>query len=91
MLPWHEGDVIRKLRTASDLGLDALAKKSGVDISTIHRLEKGLTKEPKRETLRKLAGAFNLTARELDDAVPRDHQGVPFRRPKAPTGKERAG
>jgi transcriptional regulator with XRE-family HTH domain len=82
MLRWHDGDVVRKLRDAFEWTLKDLAKKSGVDIQTIHRLEKGQTKEAKRDTLRKLAEAFNLTARELEDAVPRDHEGVPFRRGK---------
>lgn len=67
---WHLGDVIRKLRAAADLTLHELADQSGVNISVIHDLEIGRTKEAKRATLDKLASAFSLTARELEDLIP---------------------
>jgi len=76
---WHEGDVIRKLRIAFGWTLPELARRSQINQQTIHRIEKGETKDPKRDTLTRIAAAFNLTARELDDAVPRSHPGVPLR------------
>jgi transcriptional regulator with XRE-family HTH domain len=79
MLRWHEGDVLRKLRGAAGMTLEGLAEKSGLDLQTIHRIEIGQTKEPKRKTLTQLAAVFGLTAREFDDAIPRDHPGVPLR------------
>ena len=79
MILWGEGDVIRKLRQAVGWDLNELASASGVDPQTIHRIEKGTTKEPKRQTLRKIVKAFGLSIRELEDAVPRDHPGVPLR------------
>src|SRR4051794_12561325 len=69
-LVWREGDVIRRLRMAAGWRLRDLAEASGVDIQVIHRLEIGKTKEAKRGTLTKIAGAFGLSDRQLLDAVP---------------------
>lgn len=68
---WHEGDVVRKLRTALKWGLTELSQRSGVNSQTIHRIEKGETREPKRATMARIAKAFNISLRELEDAVPR--------------------
>jgi transcriptional regulator with XRE-family HTH domain len=68
---WREGDVIRRLRTAAGWKLKHLAAASGVDLQVIHRLEIGKTKEAKRATLMKIAGAFGLTDRQLIDAIPK--------------------
>lgn len=76
---WHEGDVIRKLRTAFGWTIDDLSERSGVHGQTIHRIEVGTTRSPTRDTLDRIAQAFMLTRRELEDAVPRDHVGVPLR------------
>lgn len=69
-MTWHEGDVIRKLRAVFNWGLKELERRSGVDRNVINRIERGKTKEPKRETLRKIASAFLLTPQQLTDAVP---------------------
>lgn len=84
MVPWDERDVLRKLRAAAGWDLKLLAEKSDLDPQTIHRIESGKTKEPKRSTLRKLAQAFALTEREFEDAVPRDHPGVPLKIERSP-------
>jgi transcriptional regulator with XRE-family HTH domain len=70
MVQWHEGDVIRKLRKLVGWTLEDLSKASGVDTQVIHRLEIGKTKEAKRATLSRLAGAFGLTSTQLLSAVP---------------------
>lgn len=76
--PWRIGDVIRKLRREAELSLEQLADRAGIpSYSTIFKLERGLTKEPKRSTLRKIAAVFGLTLRELEDLVPQ--QPVRFR------------
>ena len=67
---WHEGDVVRKLRQATGWGLKELGERSGVDFTTIHNIEMGHTKEPKRGTLERLARAFGLTWRDIADLVP---------------------
>ncbi len=70
LVPWQEGDVIHKLRRIAGWTVQQLAKKAKVNPSVIYRLEDGRTKEPKRQTLIKLAGAFGLSARELMEAIP---------------------
>lgn len=70
IIPWRDGDVIRRLRMAAGWKLKDLAAASGVDVQVIHRIEVGLTKEPKRVTLERIARAFGLTDRQLMDAVP---------------------
>lgn len=69
-IEWREGDVIRKLRDVAGWGLEQLAEISGVDLQTIHRIEKGYTKEPKARTLYRIAQAFGITERQLRDAIP---------------------
>lgn len=69
-MTWHEGDVVRKLRQVLGWRLKDLKKLTGLNISVIHDLEVGTTKEAKRATLIKLAAAFGLTLRELQDQVP---------------------
>lgn len=73
-VPWHEGDVIRKLRVAAGLRLEDLAAMTTLSFTTIAALEIGKTREAKRTTIEKIALAFGLTERELRDMVPR--QGV---------------
>ncbi len=67
---WHEGDVIRKVRTVLGWTLDDLATLSGVNFTVINRIELGKTKEPKRATLAKIARAFGWTPRQILEAVP---------------------
>ena len=68
---WREGDLIRKLRLSTGWTLNQLHRQSGVGITAIHRIEVHRTKEPKRDTIRKLATAFGLTPREFEDAIPK--------------------
>lgn len=67
---WHEGDVIRKVRTLLGWTLEDLAAVSGVNFTVINRIELGKTKEPKRATLTKIARAFGWTPRQILEAVP---------------------
>lgn len=67
---WRDGDVIRRLRDQAGWTLEQLAEVSTVNPQTIHRLEKGKTKEAKRETLERIAHVFGLTERQLRDALP---------------------
>jgi len=69
-MEWHEGDVIRKLRVGAGWTLEQLAQMSGVNIQVIHRLEYGRTKDPKLETLNRLAAPFGITGRDVRDHVP---------------------
>lgn len=68
---WTIGDVVRKLRASAHLKLKELADRAGgMNISVIHNLETGRTKEAERETLNRIASTFGLTVRELEDLVP---------------------
>lgn len=70
-VPWHEGDVIRKLRTIYGWTLDDLEERcDGVSFTTINKIELGKTKDPKRHTLDRIARAFGWTVRQLHDAIP---------------------
>lgn len=97
-VPWTEGDLVRKLRSAADWRLEDLAERSGVSTTSIHDLEIGRTKEAKRETREKLAAAFGLTLRQFEDLVPKDPVRLdvpaPAKRPgegSVPTTRRRQG
>lgn len=70
MLKWHEGDVIRKLRSDCGLTLQELAGLAGVSFTTINRIELAETKEPKRSTLLSLSQVFGIKPSELAEAIP---------------------
>ena len=55
---------IQELRTRAGLSLRQLAERSGVDFSTIHRIEKG-DESPRFATLEKLAKALGVSVRDL--------------------------
>jgi transcriptional regulator with XRE-family HTH domain len=59
------GDRLKKLRRRSMLTQEQLAGKSGVAITTINRIETGHVEDPHFSTLRKLADALGVDAREL--------------------------
>lgn len=77
---WHEGDVVRKLRISAGLKLEQLAELAGMSFTTIAALEIGKTRDPKRDTIDKLATAFGLTGKELRDMVPQ--QKVRLKQPQ---------
>ena len=60
-------DKLRNARRRAALTQGELADKSGVGITTITRIESGHITEPRVSTLRKLATALDLEARELLD------------------------
>lgn len=61
---------MRKLRLIYSCNLEELAQLSGVSFTTISKLELGKTKEPKRDTIRKLAEAFGMTTTQFMAAIP---------------------
>ena len=69
-VPWHEGDVVRKLRMAAGWKLKHLHGASGVSVKVLNDLEMGHTKEAKGTTLTKIAKAFGLSLRDFRDLVP---------------------
>ena len=50
-----------------------LARRSGIQQQTIHRITSGRVKEPRRSNVRKLAAALNVTTSELFGSMPKGH------------------
>ncbi|MGN9164930.1 helix-turn-helix domain-containing protein [Tissierellaceae bacterium HCP3S3_D8] len=59
------GKRIKELRDSYNMTIKDLSKKSGVGQSTISEIETGKAKNPKSETLSKLANALNVTVDSL--------------------------
>ena len=91
-LPWHEGDVIRKLRNAAGWTLPELAERAGVSFTAIHEIEIGITKQPTRGVLTKVAAVFGLKYTELLDLVPQQplRTSIPIAERKRRKGETRA-
>ena len=60
------GDVVRSLRSRAHMTLDDLEKASGVNFTTINRIERGHNRSPQWKTLIPLAGALGV---DVDDLV----------------------
>ncbi len=63
------GQLLRANRLSKDQSLEALAASSGIEASTLSRLERGIVRKPRRETLIKLAPAYDLTADQIFNVV----------------------
>ena len=56
---------IRKLRGKKNISQDKLSKLAGIAHNTIIKIETGLIKNPKIETVQKIADAFGISLDEL--------------------------
>ncbi|PIX91977.1 hypothetical protein CO134_02010 [Candidatus Kuenenbacteria bacterium CG_4_9_14_3_um_filter_39_14] len=56
---------IRKLREKKNISQDKLSKLAGIAHNTIIKIETGLIKNPKIETVQKIADAFGISLDEL--------------------------
>jgi DNA-binding XRE family transcriptional regulator len=63
------GDVVRHLREAAGLSVYELAKRTGINRSTLLRLESGEHRTPHGETLNVLARVLGVEVEVLFDAV----------------------
>ena len=70
-MTWTAGDLIRKLRTVFGWDLEELADLAKVDLNTISRIERGVTKKPELETLVKIASVAGWTADQFLAAIPK--------------------
>lgn len=63
---FHEGDLVRKLRTAEgrDWTVEQLAEKAGLNKGTVSKLERGEL-DPRKSTLEKIAAALDVSAAYL--------------------------
>ena len=62
---WQFGDLIRQRREAAGLSQRAVAKRAGLNVSYINRLESG-ERRPRRATILKLAATLGVAGAELD-------------------------
>ena len=67
---WHVGDVLKKLRSHMGWTLQQVAAAGGLDVNVIHRIETGFTRDPREDTLERLAVIYGLTLMELRVSVP---------------------
>ena len=58
---------IRQLCKERGFAINMLAKRAGINQSTIDNIVRGLTKDPRVSTLHKIALAFNMTLAEFLD------------------------
>jgi transcriptional regulator with XRE-family HTH domain len=65
---------LKKYRKIAGLTQEQLARKSGVDLAVISRLERGLRRQPAYETVVRLARALNLEPEELLPVPTKDPQ-----------------
>lgn len=83
--PTKLGTLITQLRTAAGLSMYHLAQRTGLNRSTLMRIEDGTYQQPTVETLNKLAQALDAEPEDLYDAVWKDSEeplpslGVYFR------------
>ena len=59
---------IRQLCKERGFAINMLAKRAGINQSTIDNIVRGLTKDPRASTLHKIALAFNMTLAEFLDS-----------------------
>lgn len=58
---------IRQLCKERGFAINKLAKRAGINQSTLDNIVRGLTKDPRASTLHKVALAFNMTLAEFLD------------------------
>jgi tetratricopeptide (TPR) repeat protein/transcriptional regulator with XRE-family HTH domain len=63
--PGNLGRLLREIRESQGLAMEDLAAASGVSVTTISTLERGITSRPHRNTVQKLAGALGLSGAAL--------------------------
>ena len=56
---------IRRLRGKKNISQDKLSKLAGIALNTIIKIETGLIKNPKIETVQNIADAFGISLDEL--------------------------
>ncbi|MDX3660890.1 tetratricopeptide repeat protein [Streptomyces sp. ID05-26A] len=79
------GSVLRARRRRAGLTQEALAERSGLGVRTIRKLENGLIRQPRNDTVRLLADGLNLTGEDravfIDSALAENDADVSARRP----------
>ncbi len=59
------GKTIKMARTYKDLSAQEVAIQTGIAVSTINNIEKGITKNPELTTLKKIADVLGLDLMDL--------------------------
>lgn len=74
-IPVSLGRLLREIRESQGFSIEGLADASGLSVTTISTLERGLTSRPHRKTVRELAGALGLSGDELARFEAADRRG----------------
>lgn len=56
---------IKSFRGKKEISQDKLSKLAGITLHTLTKIESGATSDPRIETVKKIAGALNITIDEL--------------------------
>ena len=62
-------DAIDRIRKERGLSIEELAVKSGVPIGTLSKINAGITKDPKLETVKAIVKALGCTLDDLDEDI----------------------
>ena len=82
-----DSDMLRRIRAARDMSQTELARKAGITVATLSRLENGWTSS--RTTVRKLAEVLEVEVSWLLGIRPEDlFPGPPTRRGRPPQKKK---
>lgn len=73
----HLGDVIRDLRQDAGLSKNALARRAGIDVSLISRLEGHVHHTMTADNIARIAQALGLTVEEIEQAAGANGDGRP--------------
>jgi len=65
----HLGDVVRELRESAGLSKNALARRAGIDVSLISRLENHIHHTLSPDNLARVAQALDVTVEEIHRRV----------------------
>ena len=82
--PLPLGHLLRLLRTAAALSQEELADRAGLSVRAVSDLERGVHQAPRLETVRLLADALQLGARDRADAARRGAPELARSRPRRP-------
>lgn len=74
---FHIGSVIQQQRKLLKITQQQLCERSGIDVMTISRIERGITKEPERETLLALAKPLQTTVEAMYAQLPNEGRTSP--------------
>jgi transcriptional regulator with XRE-family HTH domain len=82
---------MRKWRTTAGWSQEEVARRAGVPLNRVHRLERGITQDPHLSTLRAIASAFGRSVEELVAEEESPSEAVLVGKAEAPALAEELG